>query len=417
MDFDRQKSKSSIWIRFLLLASLAVAVGWGANAFFRQFADGVPRLDRRTLVIETVKRGDMVHEIRGIGQLVSEEVTWVSAESAGHVTEIAILPGVTVDRSTIILKLRNLDLELSVTEADSAVQMAAATLRAERARLESLDLKMESELTALKGEFDQAQATYEITKSLFEQKAMSPHELQLNTIKMKSLKNRLEVDSQAHKGFQKSLDDQLAGFEEKLKQAQAKLEREQRKLESMVVRAQRDGVLAQLPVEVGQQVSGGDVLAKIVDPRQLKAVIRVPEVQANYITKGQLARIDTHHGIVVGHVTRIDPEVKDGSIAVDVSFADSVPSEARPDLSVVGMIEVARLTDVLFVGRPADATANESIDLYVFDPDADYFVRSPVEVGVASVNQIEIKAGLQEGDELILSDTAQFSDAKYIRLK
>jgi HlyD family secretion protein len=417
MDYARTSTRRFRWLRRGTIGVAALCALLAANRAISYWTLEGPAVDRRSIVIDKVVRGDLIHEVRGVGNLATEDVMWIPAQADGRVSRIAALPGVVVNPDMLLLELVNPELELALIDAESMLQSAQAELRTQRANLNNLLLERESELVKLQSEYDQARASHEISQALLAQRAETEHKVRLNRIKAEGLKRQLEVDHRAYEQFRDSMPDQVAIFSEKVAQADANLKRARHKIEVLQVKAGIEGVLAQVPVEVGQQVRAGDVLAKVVNPRKLKAVLKVPEVEARYVNLGQPARIDTHQGIVHGRVSRIDPAVEEGSVSVDVSFDTDLPGEARPDLSVIGMIEIERLPNVLFVGRPAAGMSESTISLLRLDVDSNVAVRVPVEIGIASISSVEIRRGLNVGDQVILSDMSRFDEFDRVRLE
>ena len=417
MDYSRPKSRWARIVRFLLASVLLLAAAAGMNFGLSRYAREMPTVDRRTLVIDAVQRGDMTHEVRGIGTLATEEVMWIPARSAGRVARIAMLPGSDVVADSLLIELTNPDLELALAEARSQHQSAQAELRTKKAELENESLTLQSDLVKLETEHELAQATCAVSQSLFERKVITEHQLKLDQLKASGLEQRLEVDRKRYKKFQQSLPDQYAIYEARVEQALAMLELQQSKVDAQRVVAGFAGVLEQVPVEVGQQVTDGESLAKVVNAKQLKGVLKIPEVQARYVEKGQRATVDTRHGLVRGTVSRIEPAVQDGTVSVDVTFADPLPEEARPDLSVTGTIEIARLKDVLFVGRPVSASAESTIGLFKLDEKTQTAVRVPVGIGVASMSHVEIREGLAPGDQVVLTDMSRHEDVDRILME
>ena len=416
MDSFRSKSAWSNWGQRIALMLGLVLLLFAINAAASHFLDEKRRIDLSDFVVDKVVRGDFVHDLRGIGTLVSEEVSWVSAETDGRIARIVSLPGVDVESDSLIIEMVNPDLETTVSEAESELAGARAALRTQQAILKNDLLKMKSDLVNLESEYAEAVANHEVFLDLLEENAKPKHLVELADIKKQGLKRRVDVDRDRFAAFEKSIADQLAVFDEKIKIAQTKVAQQKRKRDSLQVLASKAGVLAQVLVEEGQQVTAGDVLAKVVDPKKLKAMLKISEVQSPYLSVGQLAKIDTHHGLVSGEITRIDPEVLDASITVEVRITDKLPPESRPDLSIIGTIEVDRVHDVLHVGRPTGATSESNFSIFVVEQESNTAKRVSIRIGAASISRIEIEGGLKENDRVILSDMTRFEAVNRIEL-
>ena len=278
-------------------------------------------------------------------------------------------------------------------------------------------LQLEAETVALRTQYELAQASYDVGQQLFEKQVTNAHTLQLQKLEAEGLKQRLDVETRRFELFRQSVPLQTATAQAKVLQAEAALKLQQARVEGLKITAGIAGVLEQVPVEVGQQILAGENLARVVDPRRLKAVVKIPEVQSRYVQTGQTARIDTHHGIVTGIVSRIDPGVHLGTVSVDVMISQDLPAAARPELSIIGTIEIERLSDVLFVGRPVQATAESTMSLFRVDPDDRSALRVPIDIGVASVSHVEVRGGAVGGDRVILTDMSRYEEVDVIHLK
>lgn len=418
MDFQRSGRTRTRWfLRLIVLLALMAAVTV-VNLSISYYFPNVPVLDRRTLIIDTVRRGEFVHRVRGVGQLVSQELTLRSAETKARVARIVALPGVPVQPETLLLVLTNPELELAVAEANSKVGMAEADRRTQAAILQNELLRLESAWRKLEAEHEQAEAKYLVSQELRErnESAVSRQQLRLERIDAESLLKQRDFAEQGWRKFEQSVEDRLAVYDEQILQAKTNLRRAESQFNSLRVLAGAEGVLSAVLVEVGQQFDAGELLAKVVNPRRLKAELRVSEVDARYLRVGQPAHVDTHHGVVTGTVSRIDPSVVLGSVTVDISFGDqSLPEDVRPDLSVNGFIEVSRVADVVWVGRPAAGMATSSSNLYRLVAE-DRALRVPVEFGLASANAIVVRHGLAAGDQVILSDMRDYQDHPEVEL-
>lgn len=416
MDSFRTKKSWSKWGQRIVLVSGFILLLIVINAAASHFLDENKRIDLRDYVVDQVVLGDFVHDLRGIGTLVSEEISWVSAETDGRIARIVSLPGVDVSPDSLIIEMVNPDLETSLIEAQSELAGAQAARQTQLATLNNDLMSMKSELVKLESEYAEAVANHKVFLDLLQENAKPKHLVELAEIKKIGLKRRVDVDRDRYEAFEKSIVDQLAVFDEKIKIAETKVAQQERKRDSLRVVANKQGVLAQVLVEEGQQVSAGDILAKVVDPKKLKAMLKISEVQSPYLVVGQLATIDTHHGLVRGEITRIDPEVSNASITVEVKIADTLPPEARPDLSIIGTIEVNRIRDVLHVGRPTGAVSESEFSVFVVDSEAGIAQRKSIEIGAASIARIEVQGGLRETDLVILSDMTRFEGINRVEI-
>lgn len=416
MDYLRQPRRfgRAIWVCLAVLLIGGALVGM--NVALDRFELSTPQVDHRSVIIDTVRRGPMTHEVRGIGNLEAEEVMWIPAVTDARIADIPALPGVAVKADTVLLVLQNPDLQLALQEAESTLASTEAELRSKRAELQNQLLTLEAALVKLRTEHELANETYKVAQSLFEKEVTTPHELRLRQFEAEGLKTRLGVETRRFEQFRDSLPDQIATFESAVDRAKAGLRLQQSKVDGLRVTAGIDGVLEQVPVEVGQQVTAGEKLARVVNPRKLKAVVKVPEVQSRYVQIGQAVRIDTHHAWLSGEVTRIDPGVLEGTVAVDVRLLEKLPEEARPDLSIIGIIEITRLENVLFSGRPVSGAADSTVGMFRLDGGG-HAIRVPVDVGVASVSHMQIRNGLKEGDQIILSDMARYDSVDRVIVK
>ncbi len=417
MDYLRKPRRfgRAMWWSFVVVLVVGTLVGM--NFTLDRLELTVPQVDRRSVIIDSVQRGPMTHEVRGIGNLEAEDVMWIPAVTDARIAEIPALPGVSVTADTVLLILRNPDLELALQEAKSTLASSEAELRSKNAELQNNLLTLEAALVKLRTEHELANETYKVSQALSDKGVTTAHELKLKHLEAEGLRVRLDVESRRFEKFKESLPDQVATFESAVDRARAGLKLQQSKVDALRVVAGVDGVLEQVPVEVGQQVTAGEKLARVVNPTKLKAVVKVPEIQSRYVQIGQPVRIDTHHAWISGKVTRIDPGVQEGTVAIDVQLLDPLPAEARPDLSIVGIVEITKLEDALFSGRPVAGSAESTMGIFRLDKDGRSAIRVPVDVGVASVSHMEIRNGLAEGDQVILSDMTRYEAVDRVILK
>jgi HlyD family secretion protein len=412
---DQSKAKRKKRILYAAIALVALA---GITVLLARLKPAAPTVERNLVWIDTVKRGQMLRQVRGLGTLVPEEITWIAARTPGRVAKIVLRPGANVTPDSVILLLANPDVEQAATTADSTLKAAEADLVGTRVQLQSAVLQAESVAASAKADYEQAKLRAEVNEQLFKDGLVSALDLRLLRVTADQLATRNTIEQKRYAFAQQSTAPQLAVKEAEVDRlrGQARLRREE--LEALTVRAGMHGVLQLIPpeVDVGSQIQPGTNLARVADPTRLKAQIRVAETQAKDITNGQLAQIDTRNGVVEGHVSRIDPSVQNGTVTVDVLISGDLPKGSRPDLSVDGTIELERLDDVVYVGRPAFGQERSTIGIFKLDADGNYATRTQVQLGRSSVNTIEIVSGLQPGDKVILSDSSQWDANERVRL-
>jgi HlyD family secretion protein len=381
-----------------------------------QLEPAPPSVDRAAVWVDTVKRGEMLRQVRGPGTLVPEEIQWISAHREGQIERIAVLPGTEVKPDTLIMELSNPELQQQALEAESQLKSAEASYKVLEAQLQSQLLNQEAEVAGAESEYNQAQLQVQADEELAREDLLPALTLKLSRLRASQLEERLKIEKQRLERTKDSIQSQLAAERTRLEQLRSMHQLRQEQVRRLDVRAGMTGVLQEVPVEVGQRVSAGTILARVAQPDQLKAELRIPETQAKDLVIGQKATIDTRNGLIDGRVKRIDPSVREGTVTVDVELLGELPKGARPDLSVDGTIEIERLEDVLYVGRPAYGQAGSRIELFKLVEGGDLAVRVPVQLGRSSVNTIEIVEGLEEGDKVILSDTSAWDGFDRLRL-
>ena len=376
----------------------------------------VPSVDRSTVWIDTVKRGPMVRQVRGLGTLVPEDIRWIPANTEGSVEKILIWPGTKVEPGDVILELTSPELEQSAHDAELQAKAAEAELATMRATLQRELLDQESKTTAAHSQYEQAKMERETNDQLAKNGLVAELIYKTSKIKEGELAKSDEIEQKRLAFARDSIEPQLASKQAAVDQANqlAKLKLDQ--VEALHVKAGMSGVLQQLPVQIGQRLKVGDNLARVADPSKLKAQVKIAETQAKDIQIKQKAAIDTRNGTVNGHVTRVDPAVEQGTVTVDVAFDQALPKGARPDLSVDGTVELERLDNVVYVGRPAFGQENNTVGMFKLINGNGEASRTPVKLGKSSVNTIEILSGLQPGDQVILSDTSAWDAHERIRL-
>jgi HlyD family secretion protein len=376
----------------------------------------VPSVDRSTVWIDTVKRGPMVRQVRGLGTLVPEQIRWTTVNTEGRVEKIIVWPGTQVEEDTVILELSSPELEQSANDAESKAKAAEAELTSLRATLERERLDQESVTARVHSEYEQAKMERQTNDQLAKNGLVSELVYKTSKVKEAELANRDEIEQKRLTFSNNSIEPQIASKQAAVDQAKqlARLKFDQ--VAALHVKAGLKGVLQQLPVQIGQRVKVGDNLARVADPTKLKAQVKIAETQAKDILIDQKATIDTRNGVVEGHVIRVDPAVEQGTVTVDVGIDGNLPKGARPDLSVDGTIELERLDNVVFVGRPAFGQENNTVGIFKLVAGTSEAVRTPVKLGRSSVNTIEILNGLEPGDQVILSDTSSMDAHDRIRL-
>ena len=401
--------------RILIIAGGAVGLLLATFALSR-LKPAAPSVDRSSVWIDTVKRGPMVRQVRGLGTLTPEEIRWLPANTEGRVEKILIWPGTKVEPGDVILELSSPELEQSAGEAVSKAKGAEAELATTRATLQRELLDQESKTTTAHAAYEQAKMERQTNDQLAKNGLVAELVYKTSKIKEEELAKTDEIEQKRLAFSRDSIEPQLASQQAAVDQANqlAKLKLDQ--VEALHVKAGMSGVLQVLPVQIGQRVKVGDNLARVADPTKLKAQIKIAETQAKDIQPKQQATIDTRNGVVKGHVTRVDPAVEQGTVTVDVAFDEPLPKGARPDLSVDGTIELERLDNVVFVGRPAFGQENNTVSMFKLVPGSSEALRTPVKLGKSSVNTIEIVSGLNPGDQVILSDTSAWDSHDRIRL-
>lgn len=377
-----------------------------------------PSVDAGTVFRDSVRRGTMLVQVRGPGTLIPEQIRYVSALTAGRVERKLVQPGERVEPGTILIEMSNPDVQLEALEAERQLTQAESDRVNLRATLETQRLNQEGAVATVRMQLAEARRTALASESLAQRGLVSTFELENARGRAAELETRVDLEQRRLVIMQESMNEQVATQESQVSRMRAIVDFQRRRLASLRVPAGAAGVLQDLPLEEGQWVLSGQTLARVVQPERLKAVLRVPEVQARDVVLGQRAFIDTRTDTVPGRVVRIDPAATNGTVAVDVALdPDTLPRGARPDLSVDGIIEVARMDDVLHTGRPVFGQQYSTVGLFKVSRDGREAARVQVRLGRTSVNAVEIVTGLSEGDVVILSDMSAWDDADRIRLR
>jgi HlyD family secretion protein len=389
------------------------------SVFLARLQPAAPTVERATVWVDTVKRGPMLRQVRGLGTLVpvDEARRWVPASTQGRVERIVLRPGVQVTPDTIVLELSDPQVQQALNDADQQLRASEADFNSLKARLDAETLNQRAQAAIVKADFQNAQTEREMNEGLAKDGLVSNLVLRQSVVRAESLKTRDGIETDRLKVSEQSARAQLASAQALVDQRKSNLALRQQQVDQLRVRAGMSGVLEQVPVEVGQQVAPGTNLVRVADPTRLKAELRIAETQAKDLTIGQIASIDTRNGFIAGKVIRIDPAATNGTVTVDVALEGQLPRGARPDLSVDGTIELERLDNVLYVGRPAFGQEQSTVGLFKLDKGTGEASRAQVQLGRSSVNTIEILGGLAEGDEVVLSDMSAWDQFDRIRLR
>ena len=417
MDIPRKDFARKRRIRIAIYIAIAAILIPLITMGLARLKPAPPSVDASTLWPDTVKMGGMDVQVRGLGTLVPVEIQWIPAVTDGRVERRFLLPGVHVTPDTPLLQLSNPQLEQETQGAEWTMKADQADLDSLKSTLNNSLLNEKSTLTNLQAEYQQAKLQADVDEKLAAKGIASPLSAQLSKSKAEGLASQVAIEKKRVDTLAASFQTQIAAKEAKVEQDRAMYELKKRQLDDLLVRAGYAGILTDIPVEVGQQVQAGTTLAKVVDPTMLKAQLRIAETQAKDIQIGQTASIDTHNGIIPGHVIRIDPAVVNGTVTVDVALNGALPEGARPDLSVDGTIEISHLANVMYVGRPAFGQPYSTVGLFKEINGGKEAVRAQVKLGEASVNEVQILQGLNVGDTVILSDMSRWDSFDRIRLQ
>jgi HlyD family secretion protein len=413
-EFKLQKRRRQIlWGVIGLVCLIAVTIG------VTRLKPAAPEVERSTVWTDTVKRGSMLRQVRGIGSLIpSQEFTrQIPAETEATVVRILKLPGSQVKTDTILLEMSNPQVEQAAVDARLQLKAAEAEYQSLRVKLQSDLMTQKAGAATVNSDYTQAKLQADTDKALYNLGVISGIAYKNSKSKSDELTTRNNIEGERLDINQKAIETQMLEQQARVDQIRALAELKQKQLDALKVRAGIEGVLVDLPLQVGQHVVPGTMLAKVVQPDHLIAELKIAETQARDVQIGQPAMVDTHNGTASGTVMRVDPAVQNGTVTVDVKLTGELPKGARPDLSVDGTVDLEKLDDVLYVGRPAFGQENSTISLFKLDADGKGGVRVPVKVGRASVNSIQVIEGLHEGDTVILSDMSRYDNTDRIRLE
>ena len=418
MDIKRPpKSKLKQRIRTIVILILGIAAVGGITFGLTKLKPAAPTVERSVTVIDTVKRGQMLRKVHGLGTLVPELTRRIPAPADGRVEKILVQVGVAVQPDTVIVELSNPQMEQQAMDADFQLKAAEADEENLRVRLESENMTQQASVASINADYSQAKLQLDTNEVLGKQGLVADLTLKVGRVSVQDLANRLRVEQQRLAISGKSSKAQLNAQHSRIDQLRAFARLKHDQVESLRVRAGSSGVLQQISVQVGQQVTPGFDIARVADPASLKAELRIAETQIKDVKIGQPVEVDTRNGIIQGRVSRIDPAAREGTFTVDAALEGPLPPSARPDLNVDGTIELERLENILYVGRPAFGQGQSTVSMFRLSPDGQEAARTPVVLGRTSVDIIEIVNGLREGDQVILSDTSAWDNYNRVRLR
>src|SRR5258706_1426395 len=403
--------------RGLLLAVVALLLVTAISYAVPRFRPAAPSVDGASLFSDTVKRGDVLRAVHGVGTLVPEDIQWIPALNTARVSKIILHPGATVKADSIILERTHPELEGAALNAEYELKAADAKFQSVKADMGSDILNQKAAAAAVRSEYEQAKIQHAVDEKLVAQQIGAEVTAQLSKVREDQLVIRTQIEEARAQNAEETAEAKIAAEKSHVDQQRALYNLRRSQLDGLHVRAGVNGVLQVVPVEVGQSVMPGTNLARVADPKKLKAEIKIAETQANELVPGMKATVDTRNGMVTGKVSRIDPSVQNGTVSVDVSIDGPLPNGARPDLSVDGTIEIENMRNILYVGRPAFGQPDTTAGLFKLNEDGSEATRTTVKLGRFSVSTVEVREGLREGDRVILSDTSAWSNYERIRLK
>ena len=398
-------------------AAVGVIIVIGVSIALARMEPAAPNVERATVLVDTVKRGSIIRQVRGLGTLVPEDTRWLPSQTEGRVERILLRPGAQVGPNSVILELSNPQVEQEALNAKLALQSAEAALENLRVKLQSDFLTQQSQVAALDADFQQAKMQAEADEELAKEQLVSEITRKQSHLKAETLKKRLALDMERLGTAKQSIDAQIRVQEAAVSQARAVSDLQASRMAALKVTPGFSGVLQQVPVEVGQRVGPGANLARVADPGRLKAELKIAETQAKDIEIGQMAEIDTRNGVMSGIVSRKDPAAANGTVTVDVSLTGELLRGAVPDLSVDGTIQLERLENILYVGRPSLGQEQSTVGLFKIVNETGDAERVQVSLGKSSVNAIEVKQGLNAGDQVVLSDMSAWDAFPKVRLR
>jgi len=417
MDVPRPQALRQKRIRQGLYGLAAIVAVTAATVALSKLKAAAPSVEFGTLWPDTVKRGPMLRDVRGLGTLVPVEIRWIAAATDGRIDKLVVLPSPNpIKPDTILVEMSNPELQQAAVDAEYQVKAAEADYKSLKVKLETTLLDQKSVAATVGADYRQANLQAEVDGKLAESGLISNLTVQLDKVKADSLNTRNDIELKRLSTDAASEQAQLEAQQAKIDQLQALYSLKKSQVELLHVRAGIDGVLQLLPVEVGQRVTAGTNIARVSQPSKLKAEVKIAETQVKDVALGQICSIDTHNGVIPGHVIRIDPSSVNGTVTVDCSLDGPLPQGARPDLSVDGNIELERLADVLYVGRPTFGQPNSTVTLFRVINNEKEAIKVPVKLGRTSTSTVEIVGGLNVGDEVILSDMSRYDNFDRIEL-
>jgi HlyD family secretion protein len=416
VDIARPEAKRQKKIRRIMYVAAAVVLIPLVTFALSKLKPAAPTVDSGTIWPGTVQRGPMVRDVRGLGTLVPETIRLIPAATDGQVQQRYLLPGVTVKADTVIFDLSNPTLQQEALDAEYQFKGAQAMLEQTKATLQNTLMDKRTQAASISSAY-RTQEMVKQTKEELGKNGLAPMlDVKTAQVQAEELAKENDLAVKEVSTFEGSIEAQLAVQQSKVDQMRALWELKKSQLDQLHVKPGIDGVLEELDVEVGQKVTMGTVLARVAQPTHLKAQLKIAETQAKDVTIGQKASVDTHNGIIAGHVSRVDPAVTNGTVTVDVALDGELPPGARPDLSVEGTVVIEKLADVLYVGRPVHGEANSTVGLFKIVNDGKEAERVQVQLGRVSVNQVEILKGLEVGDKVILSDMSAWDNYERVKL-
>jgi HlyD family secretion protein len=417
MDIQRPSNARAKKIRRIAYGTVALLLLGGVTYGLSKLRPAAPSVDRATIWPDEVKRGPMLREVRGLGTLVPEDIRWIPAQTDAHVDKWVLRPPAIVKPDSIIMELSDPTVQKDAVDAEYQLKGAQADYDNLKVQVNSDLMSQKATEASVRSDYEQARMQHDTDEKLEKEGLTSRLIEQQSKVKSEQLAIRLQLEAERTKIATDSANAKLSAQQAKVEQMKALYQLKKSQLDGLHVRAGINGVLQLVPVEVGQHVVPGTNLARVADPKKLRAEVKIAETQAKDVVPGQKATIDTRNGIVNGHVSRVDPSVINGTVTVDVSIDDPLPPGARPDLSVDGTITLENLKDVLYVGRPVHGQADSTIGIFKIIDDGSEAVRVNVKLGRSSVNTIEIVQGLKVGDKVILSDMSAWDNFDRVRLK
>ncbi len=417
MDIQRPSNARAKKIRRIIYGTVTLLLLGGVTYGLSKLRPAAPSVDRATVWPDEVKRGPMVRDVHGLGTLVPEDIRWIPAQTDSRVERWILRPGAIVKPDSIIMELSDPTLQREALDAEFQLKGAEADYANLKVQVDSDLMNQKANEAAVRSDYEQARLQHDVDEKLYKEGIGSDHVRNLSKVREEQLAIRLKLESERTAVAADSAKARLAAQQAKIDEQKALYQLKKSQVDALHVRAGINGVLQLVPVDVGQHVTPGTNLARVADPKKLKAEIKIAETQAKDVVPGQKASIDTRNGIVNGHVSRIDPSVVNGTVTVDVSLDEPCPNGCRPDLSVDGTVTLENLKDVLYVGRPVHGQADSTIGIFKITEDGSEAVRVNVKLGRSSVNTIEVLDGLKIGDKVILSDMSAWDNFDRVRLK